>query len=232
MAEPCSEASTYNVLVESSLEDSFGVPDDVASVATEEWMLVDGEEEDGELVCEDNCSETSSDLEPTVEVQPQAIVEVPALAACVHWSAPLSLGHGSLAQCSGYSGDITASFAQALEGFPGVPSIFCLGRVCIFPDDAADGTAALPVAARVVVFNNGSFAWPEETFLRCVAGNSLGLETMPCGGLLPGDGAELVLDLAVPAAGQRGTGERSAWVLTDANHAPFGPVLALEVVWV
>jgi len=57
---------------------------------------------------------------------------------------------------------------------------------------------------------------------------------MHIGDLQPGQGADLQLDLHVPAdccCPGTGYGTRSGWVLTDDIGRPFGPLLVLEVMW-
>lgn len=224
--------------------------DDVVSITTEgsNWCFVEAEEGDmpaeeslkssSEEENDDEWSEAGSDpfLMPEASMEPKPVptIEVSPSAAILR-SSPFELGHPLLAQCSEHGGDITSSWAKALEGFPTVSSIFSLGRLSVSPTcmvRAANGApVALPMVARAVVFNNGLCTWPEATELRIVAGDPFGLHSLPCGNLPPGCGAELVLDLAVPAAAAPGTGSRSAWVLTDGNGEPFGPVLVVEVVW-
>jgi len=239
MAEPSSLEAPYNVVTD-NLEQVV-CPDDVMSITTEgsNWCFVEAEE--GEMPVEEmlmSDAEEKSDEEwsempePTVEEKPEPSMEA-ASSALVLWSNPFELGHPLLAQCEGHGGDVTSSWAQALEGFPAVPSIFCLGRIEVSPAAAGcrPSSATLSVVARVAVFNDSPCTWPEETALRIVAGDCLGLPELHCGGLPPGCGAELVLDLEVPAEATRGMGGRSCWVLADADGEPFGPVLVVEVMW-
>lgn len=219
--------------------------DDADSVATDdsEWLILEAEE--GELVAEERLKTDSEDedwnqtisaplLSPMMEEggakNPEPKEAGPS--AILLQADAFRLGHGCLAQCGDHGGDITACWAKALEGFPAVSSIFNLGRIVVSPEAAATGNSTLSVVAPAVVFNNGGVAWPEATTLRIVAGDPFGFDVLPCGGVWQGCAAELVLDLTVPVVPTSGwTGGRSAWVLTDGEGTPFGPLLVVEVVW-
>lgn len=243
MAETSPFDAPFQILTENAESIEAACPDEVMSVTTEgsNWCFV--EMEKGEMPQEDELksdseeaendeNETDSDSsELDISVEQISEVQVSPSALLLSFNA-FELGHPLLSQCAGHGGDITDSWAKALEGFPAVPSIFCLGRLAVSPSDTTSGSlATVPVTARCAVFNHGPCTWPEATALRIVAGDPLGLDHLPCGGLPPKCGAELVLDLAVPTAGPGGSGGRSAWVLTDGNGEPFGPILVVEVMW-
>mmetsp|Transcript_55421 Transcript_55421/g.164759 ORF Transcript_55421/g.164759 Transcript_55421/m.164759 type:complete len:279 (-) Transcript_55421:112-948(-) len=162
------------------------------------------------------------------EEMPEAALPLQTAAAALLAGAPLHLGSNLLAECEGFRGDITKQWAAAFEGFPCVVGAFCLGRLLVLPGRRPGGA---PAVARAVVINNGCTAWPAATALRIVAGDAYGFGAMHVGSLLPGEGADLALDLVLPTDGQSGSGRRSAWVLTDDCGEPFGPLLVLEVVW-
>lgn len=238
MVEAASLEAPYNVLTENS--EQVLCPDDAASITTEgsNWCLVEAEE--GEVTAEEYVihSDAENDDEwseaaSNAGVMPDVSIEKASLSASLLWANPFELGHPLLAQCEEHVGDITDSWAKALQGFPTVPSIFCLGRLAVsLAAEDAETPSTISVVARAAVFNNGTCTWPDSAALRIVAGDSFGLHSLPCGGLPPGCGAELVLDLAVPAtAADRGMGGRSAWVLIDGDGEPFGPVLVVEVIW-
>lgn len=164
--------------------------------------------------------------EPSVELSPSAL--------CL-WAHPFKCGHPWLQQSFEHGGDITESWSSAIEGFPSVTHVLNLGRVTISSAAAcADASTVLPLTVRATVQNSGASPWADATSLRILAGDSFGLHELPCGGLPAGCGAELVLDLAVPAkrpAHLVTQGTRSAWVLADANEEPFGPIFVVEVMW-
>jgi len=228
----------------------FGFSSDVETADESQWLFVQAEGE--EIVVEERLTSDSEDdgWEAWVrhrtnastarlpETSESSIVQIPMKSAEVQAEpSAILLSDGAFVHCHSCvmlcdgGADITASWADALEGFPAVCSIYSLGRIAINPEARYAGTLALPVVARIAVLNNGKCAWPEATALRIVAGDPFGFDALACGGVLPGCGAEFTLDLSVPACGDRGTGVRSAWVLTDDHGRPFGPLLVVEVVW-
>eukprot|EP00927_Polykrikos_kofoidii_P019018 TRINITY_DN18864_c0_g1_i1.p1 TRINITY_DN18864_c0_g1~~TRINITY_DN18864_c0_g1_i1.p1 ORF type:complete len:286 (-),score=60.06 TRINITY_DN18864_c0_g1_i1:142-999(-) len=220
--------------------------EDAESIATVEsqWLLV--EAEDG-----DEADDTSS--ESSIVVADPIADSVAAAGSCTGGISSgfasarllatdqlqLGFAHNAermMSECPGYRCDATAQWAQALEAFPAVTSAFCLGRLAV--SAVAASAASLKTAepptliARVAIQNIGRNAWPDGTALRIVAGDPYGFDVLPVGGVPPGHGAELALDLRIAASNcVAGCGQRSGWVLTDHCGSPFGPLLVLEVFW-
>lgn len=253
--DSASDAAGFEVVGHSSLEAEDGLDTassidfDKASIPGSdregEWHFVDAEEETSIPMSqaeelerlqepeEPEGLQETEDLEcaaeaPEAQAAQEAVQPSNVPAAELFAGAPLYLGSHLLAECEGFRGDITKHWAAALEGFPRVTSAFCLGRILVLRGDCNSGATAV---AHAVVINNGSAAWPTGTALRIVAGDAYGFGAMHVGPLAPGQGADLVLDVVLPADAEPGCGKRSAWVLTDDYGEPFGPLLALEVIW-
>jgi hypothetical protein len=123
-------------------------------------------------------------------------------------------------------GDVTQEFAADVHG-AGSSQAFRMGRMTL----PAGGSSPVPACAKIVVQNDGQVTWPETTLIAVVAGDSLGFPQLPLGAWKPGEAAEIVLDLNVPAKPEQGA-MRSTWAILDgATGAPLGPLLFFEVVW-
>ncbi|CAE8589512.1 unnamed protein product [Polarella glacialis] len=229
--------------------------DDWQSSATTEsqWLLVDEvDEEDGPA---SDLEGAESDLEgescsPAREEEPQHCRAAPSarLLTC----SPLEVGSDLLVVQEGSCGrDLTQLCSPALEAFPDVSCARCIGHVAskgrvtkVVPASLAQlvehltegpqdtASNVFPAVARAIVRNDGQEAWPEETALHLVLGESFGFGMLHIGALLPGHAAEIHLDLGLTAgpSAQCG-GRRSAWVLADQHGEPFGPLLVLEVAF-
>lgn len=209
-------------------------PEDLDSVATAEsqWLFVDAEEE----LTGQHLEDAQIQMMPSPEKQLE-VVEAPAAAELLAVM-PLQPGSPMITECQGFRGDVTEQWCAAFEGFTGLTGAVCLGRAIVLPAFATAGLGTrpshLPLDVHVQVLNSGPAAWPDAACLRCVAGDPHGFDLMHIGALLPGQGADLQLDLHISAdGGCPGTqlGARSAWVLTDDVGRPFGPLLVLEVMW-
>jgi len=210
--------------------------EDAISNATDEsqWLVVD---QDGGELLEEVGTSSDSDRESEVVAKNDVLQSHPdhvhvQASAMILWSNRIQIPKDEYADLhEDVCGDVTTDWAVALQEFPAVSSIFCLGRIVVRARPYV--CHAVPAMVRAVVANDGKHEWPEGTALRIVAGNSFGLDALPCGGLPPCCAAELLLDLSVPTVEPSGPtfGTRSAWVLTDGYGQPFGPVLTVEVVW-
>jgi len=123
-------------------------------------------------------------------------------------------------------GDITEEFAGVVAS-AGASQAFRMGRMLL----PAGGSSSVPACAKVVVQNDGQVQWPETTIIAVVSGDSLGFPQMPLGAMQPGEAAEVVFDLLVPAKSEPGA-TRSTWAILDgATGTPLGPLLFFETVW-
>jgi len=92
--------------------------------------------------------------------------------------------------------------------------------------------APIPACAKITILNDGLLPWPETASVVCVAGNDLGLSCTELGPAEPGEAAELILDLLVPAAVETSVEtSQSVWALIDrASGLPLGPVLLFNTL--
>eukprot|EP00441_Pelagodinium_beii_P043417 CAMPEP_0197627242 /NCGR_PEP_ID=MMETSP1338-20131121/5909_1 /TAXON_ID=43686 ORGANISM="Pelagodinium beii, Strain RCC1491" /NCGR_SAMPLE_ID=MMETSP1338 /ASSEMBLY_ACC=CAM_ASM_000754 /LENGTH=198 /DNA_ID=CAMNT_0043197915 /DNA_START=40 /DNA_END=633 /DNA_ORIENTATION=- len=182
---------------EMSFEEIQSHPDDLESLATTEsqWVIVDAEEEDQDdedMHLEAQAAKVATTMQ---DDQPEEVGFKGPSARLVACGLVL-LGNDRLAEVPGFRGqDLTSLCAPALQAFPAVNSACCLGRVAVL--EGASQTGHLPLLAKVVVQNHGATAWPADACLQHVAGNPFGFDSLPIGALLPGQGAELTLDLAL-----------------------------------
>lgn len=180
---------------------------------------------------EDAASSTSSEFE-MVTVSPFSPEErvwwaqfyQPA-SARVMVGSPLVLGIEAQEE-EAVRGDITEEFAGVVAS-AGASQAFRMGRMLL----PAGGSSSVPACAKVVVQNDGQVQWPETTIIAVVSGDSLGFPQMPLGAMQPGEAAEVVFDLLVPAKSEPGA-TRSTWAILDgATGTPLGPLLFFETVW-
>jgi len=149
------------------------------------------------------------------------------LSATVMGSSPLVLGVEA-EEVFDARGDATEEFGQ-LVAQCGAQQAFRIGRVEV---PAGKDATTVPACAKIVVVNDGEEPWPETAVVALAAGESMGFPHMPLGSVKPGEAAEIVMDLMIPAMEAAGTG-RSAWALVDAGSgASLGPLLFFEIVWV
>ncbi|CAE8670932.1 unnamed protein product [Polarella glacialis] len=189
---------------------------------TEEEQPGESDEDlDSEWAMADAKSLVSSEPDEAAAVSP--LLNKPS--AAVVSGAPLVLGVE--AEDGGAQGDVTAEFGAVLAG-AGAKQAFRLGRVALPTSD--DPTKAVPICAKLVVVNDGAVAWPETTSVALVSGDAFGFPQMQLGALNPGEAAELIMDLSLPARPQPGAA-RSSWAILDASGTPLGPILLLEVFW-
>lgn len=210
-SEPCTPLS------QASLSSFVHVPEDLWQVTSEyeelsQWVVVDTENME----------------------KPKKLQICNAASGVLLAAPPITIGTNYLSESEGFAGDVTACWEEVLKGFPSVKGVYSLGRLAVPP--RAPGvlsTRHLPAMLHAIVYNDGDSAWPEGTALRIVAGNSYGFDCMHIGVLPPGCAADLNIDVVVQGSDSmtKGGGVRSAWVLTDNDGMPFGPVLALEVMW-
>merc|ERR1712137_213345 len=165
--------------------------------------------------------------------EPERLQKCNAASGVLLAAPPIMIGTNYLSESEGYAGDVTACWEEVLKGFPSVNGVYCLGHLVVPP--RAPGLLSschLPAVLHAIVYNDGDSAWPEGTALRIVAGKSYGFDCMHIGMLPPGYAADLNIDVRVQSESlTKGGGVRSAWVLTDNEGQPFGPLLALEVMW-
>eukprot|EP00931_Biecheleriopsis_adriatica_P003982 TRINITY_DN105720_c0_g1_i1.p1 TRINITY_DN105720_c0_g1~~TRINITY_DN105720_c0_g1_i1.p1 ORF type:complete len:659 (-),score=202.57 TRINITY_DN105720_c0_g1_i1:62-1969(-) len=148
--------------------------------------------------------------------------------ACIVSGAPLMLGVEAQ-EDEAARGDVTAEFAQVIAG-AGARQAFRLGRIAL--PAGGDESASVPVCAKIVARNDGKVLWPETTAVAVTSGEAFGFPHMQLGALTPGEAAEVMIDLTVPAK-PAGSTMRSSWAIIDSsNGKPLGPVLILEVMWV
>lgn len=125
-------------------------------------------------------------------------------------------------------GDVSADFAPILEA-AGARQAFRTGRVVAV---AGEDAVPVPACTKLVVLNDGQVPWPETTALSLAAGETFDFQHLALGSIQPGEAAEIVMDLLVPARAEPGT-SRSTWALLDtATGALLGPLLIFEVIWV
>jgi len=123
-------------------------------------------------------------------------------------------------------GDVTEEF-QHIVAEAGAKQAFRAGRVAI----PVGLVAPVPACAKVVVVNDGGVPWPATTVLAVVAGEAMGFPQMALGALLPGEAAEVQMDLLLPPKATKDA-SRSAWALVDAaTGRPLGPLIFFEGVW-
>eukprot|EP00933_Yihiella_yeosuensis_P028240 TRINITY_DN22061_c0_g1_i2.p1 TRINITY_DN22061_c0_g1~~TRINITY_DN22061_c0_g1_i2.p1 ORF type:complete len:229 (+),score=57.38 TRINITY_DN22061_c0_g1_i2:39-725(+) len=219
-----SAAMAEDVCSEKSFED-LAQNDDLESLATHDsqWIVVDHEDLASDAADEevqDVNSEDAANVTEEVSHPSARLLTCNGINSCEH----LNLIPGSC------GADLSELCNPALQAFPAVNGSYCIGRLAISRGEAATGSQ-LSALATVVVQNCGEEAWPEETALRLVAGESYGFEMLHIGALLPGHAAELNLDFAIPVPpAWLSGGGRSAWILADQFGEPFGPLLALEVI--
>jgi len=118
------------------------------------------------------------------------------------------------------SGELVAG-AQARQAF-------CLGHVVV---PVGEASVEVPVQATVVLFNDGLVPWPETTVLVLAMGDDLDLPRLQLGTVLPGEHAEVHLDLSLPSR-QTPQVAQSAWALVnEASGSWLGPLLFIDTEW-
>lgn len=188
---------------------------------------------EGEATDEEEKATNDPPIEEQWDVTEDAVVEVvlevpeivppPAPSARVLAATELTLGVEANEDVSA-RGDVTAEFAHIVAE-AGAKQAFRAGRVVV----PTGLDAPVPACAKVVVTNDGQVAWPASTALVIIAGDSMGFPQMALGALMPGEAAEIQMDLLLPATEGQESG-RSAWALVDAAKGlPLGPLIFFEV---
>jgi hypothetical protein len=177
----------------------------------EEWLMTES---------------TVAPVETATPAETTAAQDPPPAASAAVVSASLLLGIEAQEDPTA-RGDITQNLAEQLAQV-GAHQAFMLGNV-VMP--CSEGPK-VPVCAKYIVMNNGQVPWPETTALHHISGQNFDFDILPLGAISPKQGAEVVMDLHVPARSTPGE-ETSAWMFVDvATGKPLGPLVLLKVNWV
>jgi hypothetical protein len=173
---------------------------------------------------------TEVEVEPSCDVDvPEGTVSLPipdkrASAKVLH-AEDLMLGVEAT-EDTGARGDCTAELASIVNAC-GATQAYRIGRMVMAP--MGNASVTVPACASVVIKNDGEVPWPETAAVALACGASYDFAHMDLGALQPGEVAEIVMDLSVPATSEGCS--RSVWAVIDsATGELLGPVLCFEVV--
>jgi hypothetical protein len=194
--------------------------DEAATPAADETASVSkASSEDWEKPCSVTSSQEEwehvpQDAEPAQQAKASTKPAAPVSARVL--TANIEVGHaqamGEVASCRG-DASAEAQFAALISQYSKVSQAYNVGGIWVH--HSLDRATAL---AKVIVTNDGSEPWPEQSALRLIAGPAHGLAELPLGAVPAGQPVEIVMDLTLEGQGQ----SMSAWARPTIVASPLG----------